>query len=52
MARLLVILLIGLTFESTGVVLLKMGMGRIGDVKVFSRQEIERSVYGKVAWSF
>jgi drug/metabolite transporter (DMT)-like permease len=42
MARLLIILLIGLSFESTGVVLLKMGMTKIGDVKAFNRQEIQR----------
>jgi drug/metabolite transporter (DMT)-like permease len=41
MARLLIILLIGLTFDSTGVVLLKMGMTRIGDVTAFNRQEIQ-----------
>lgn len=34
MTKLLLILLIGLTFESTGVVLLKKGMTEIGEVKV------------------
>ncbi len=44
MARLLLILLVGLVFESTGVVLLKTGMTRIGDVKVLNAQEILRVV--------
>src|SRR5947207_2707224 len=44
MVRLLLILLIGLVFESTGVVLLKTGMTRIGEVKVLSVQEILRVV--------
>jgi uncharacterized membrane protein len=44
MARLLLILLIGLAFESTGVVLLKTGMNRIGDVKAFNTKEILRVV--------
>ena len=30
MAKLLIILLIGLAFESTGVILLKKGMSRVG----------------------
>ena len=33
MTKLLIILLIGLTFESVGVVLLKKGMSQIGDIK-------------------
>ncbi len=44
MAKLLVILLIGLVFESTGVVLLKKGMTRIGEVKAISAAEIARIV--------
>ena len=44
MFKLLVILLIGLTFESTGVVLLKKGMSQIGDVKKISAAEISRVV--------
>jgi drug/metabolite transporter (DMT)-like permease len=36
MAKLLLILLIGLVFESAGVVLLKKGMGQIGEVGTFS----------------
>jgi drug/metabolite transporter (DMT)-like permease len=44
MARLLMILLIGLVFESTGVVLLKKGMNRIGEVKTVSAGEIARVV--------
>lgn len=42
MLRLLVILLIGLAFESTGVVLLKKGMSRIGEVQRISVPEIAR----------
>ena len=42
MAKLLLILLIGLIFESTGVVLLKKGMTEIGDVKTISPGEIAR----------
>jgi len=44
MLKLLLILLIGLTFESTGVVLLKKGMSDIGDVKKVSGAEIARVV--------
>jgi drug/metabolite transporter (DMT)-like permease len=44
MAKLLLILLIGLAFESTGVVLLKKGMTRIGEVKTVSVSEIIRLV--------
>lgn len=44
MIKLLLILLIGLTFESTGVVLLKKGMSQIGDVKKISATEIARVV--------
>ena len=44
MAKLLTILIIGLVFESTGVVLLKQGMAHIGEVKVVSVAEIVRVV--------
>lgn len=44
MAKLILILLIGLAFESTGVVLLKKGMTDIGDVKGISAAEIARVV--------
>ena len=44
MAKLLLILFIGLVFESTGVVLLKKGMTRIGEVKTVSAAEIVRVV--------
>ena len=36
MAKLLVILIIGLIFESTGVVLLKKGMEQIGEIKTIN----------------
>lgn len=42
MFKLLIILLIGLVFESAGVVLLKKGMTRIGEVKAPTVQEISR----------
>lgn len=42
MFKLLLILLIGLTFESTGVVLLKKGMNSVGDVKQISVGEVIR----------
>jgi drug/metabolite transporter (DMT)-like permease len=42
MAKLLIILLIGLVFESTGVILLKKGMSRVGDVKAMSVSEVAR----------
>src|SRR6516162_8827308 len=44
MAKLLVILLIGLVFESTGIVLLKKGMSGIGEVKTVSAAEIGRVI--------
>jgi drug/metabolite transporter (DMT)-like permease len=44
MAKLLLILLIGLVFESTGVLLLKKGMTQLGQVKVSSLQDIGRVV--------
>lgn len=44
MAKLLLILLIGLVFESTGVVLLKKGMTNIGEVNRVTPAEIVRLV--------
>src|SRR5215831_3566808 len=44
MAKLLLILLIGLVFESTGVVLLKKGMSQIGEVRHITGTEIKRLV--------
>jgi drug/metabolite transporter (DMT)-like permease len=44
MAKLLVILLVGLVFESTGVVLLKKGMTNVGEVKAITVAEIARVV--------
>jgi drug/metabolite transporter (DMT)-like permease len=44
MVKLLLILLIGLAFESTGVVLLKKGMTRISEVKTVSVSEVVRLV--------
>jgi drug/metabolite transporter (DMT)-like permease len=44
MLKLLIILLIGLTFESIGVVMLKKGMGHIGEVKKISVSEVARIV--------
>jgi drug/metabolite transporter (DMT)-like permease len=44
MAKLLTILLIGLVFESAGVVLLKKGMTQVGEVKTISAAEIVRVV--------
>ena len=44
MAKLLIILVIGLVFESTGVVLLKKGMARVGEVKEISANQIVRVV--------
>lgn len=42
MAKLLTILLIGLAFESTGVILLKKGISRVGEVKAMSVSEFGR----------
>ena len=42
MIKLLLILLIGLVFESTGVVLLKKGMNRVGEVKSVTVSEVVR----------
>jgi len=44
MAKLLLILFIGLVFESAGVVLLKKGMTEVGGVKTISAGEILRVV--------
>jgi drug/metabolite transporter (DMT)-like permease len=44
MLKFLIILLIGLTFESIGVVMLKKGMEKIGDVKQVSVSEVLRIV--------
>ena len=44
MIKLLTILLIGLIFESAGVVLLKKGMTQVGDVKAITTSEIARVV--------
>src|SRR5262245_64993728 len=44
MFKLLGILLIGLAFESAGVVLLKKGMSQIGDMKKVSVSEVARVV--------
>jgi drug/metabolite transporter (DMT)-like permease len=44
MAKLLFILLIGLAFESAGVVLLKKGMTAIGDVQAITAAELGRIV--------
>src|SRR6516225_1419090 len=44
MVKLLLILLIGLVFESTGVVLLKKGMTEIGELKTVSFSEVARAV--------
>jgi drug/metabolite transporter (DMT)-like permease len=44
MAKLLLILLIGLVFESAGVVLLKKGMTQVGGVKAVGIAELARAV--------
>jgi len=44
MAKLLLILFIGLIFESTGIVLLKKGITQIGEVKTITLAEIGRVV--------
>ena len=44
MTRLLLILLIGLVFEATGVVLLKKGITQIGEVKQITPAEIGRVI--------
>ena len=42
MTKLLIILIIGLVFESTGVVLLKKGMNQLGEVRQISVSEVVR----------
>jgi len=42
MAKIIVILVIGLLFESAGVVLLKKGMIQVGDVRAINAAEIAR----------
>ena len=44
MIKLLLILLVGLVFESTGVILLKKGMTHIGDMNGYTAAEIFRVV--------
>jgi len=44
MAKLLAILLLGLVFESTGVVLLKKGMTQIGPIKVWNAAQTARLI--------
>jgi drug/metabolite transporter (DMT)-like permease len=44
MAKFLAILLVGLVFESAGVVLLKKGMTQVGEVKAINAAEIARVV--------
>ena len=44
MSKLLLILLIGLVFESTGVVLLKKGMTQIGEIRLSSASDAVRVV--------
>jgi uncharacterized membrane protein len=49
MIKLLSILLVGLVFESTGVILLKKGMTHIGDMNGYTAAEIFRVVKAGVA---
>jgi drug/metabolite transporter (DMT)-like permease len=49
MAKLLLILLIGLVFESTGVVLLKKGITEIGEIKRPSAAEVLRVAKAGIA---
>ena len=44
MVKILLILFIGLVFESTGVILLKKGMTQVGDVKAVNAAEILRVI--------
>ena len=48
MFKLLLILLIGLVFEASGVVLLKKGIGQVGDLKQINTAEIIRVVQAGV----
>ena len=52
MFKLLVILLIGLAFESAGVVLLKKGMSQIGDMQKISVSEVARVVKAGITSSY
>ncbi len=52
MAKLLLILLIGLVFEATGVVLLKKGITKVGEVKRVSVAEIVRVVKAGITSPF
>jgi drug/metabolite transporter (DMT)-like permease len=52
MAKLLLILLIGLVFEATGVVLLKKGITKVGEVKSVSVAEIVRVVKAGITSPF
>src|SRR5437016_3952724 len=49
MAKLLAILLVGLVFESAGVVLLKKGMTQVGEVKIVNVAEMARVVRAGLA---
>ena len=49
MAKLLAILLVGLVFESAGVVLLKKGMTQVGEVKIVNVAEVARVVRAGLA---
>jgi drug/metabolite transporter (DMT)-like permease len=49
MAKLLLILLVGLVFEATGVVLLKKGITQIGEVQKINAAELLRVVKAGVA---
>src|SRR5436190_21479942 len=49
MAKLLLILLVGLVFEATGVVLLKKGITQIGEVQKINAAEVLRVVKAGVA---
>ncbi len=44
MIKLLLILLVGLVFESTGVVLLKKGIAQVGEIKQVNAAEVARVV--------
>src|ERR1043165_5192732 len=48
MAKLLIILVIGLVFESAGVVLLKKGMSAVGEVKKVTVAEVMRVVKASI----
>ncbi len=48
MLKILIILFIGLVFESTGIVLLKKGMAAVGEVKMTGAREIFRVLKASV----